>query len=207
MNYAQTGRAFVELTQESFAALNDYIAWTENVARNKLPQAEDMMTMMMAMVAGGYAQKYSAGMKRDPSDSARAWAMPVPRVTGRYFVSWRVTRLRRGTWMMTNDSREAFYIEFGIHRNPATGEVSPRRIRRPVFKLSFIRTMEAVRSTAIAHRVWSDILIPRPGEPGRRTKNLIWYAQPSGRMNQWPTVIGHVAGQGFLYRYGTAPHD
>jgi hypothetical protein len=205
MSYAQTGRAFVELTRESMDAINDYVAWCENVQLRKLPQAEDIMTQFLAMLAGGIAQKYSAGMKRDPRDTTRSWAMPVPRVTGTYFLSWRIQRLRRGTWILTNDSREAYYIEYGIHRNPQTGEVSPRRIRRPIFKLTFLRTMEAVRTTALSHRVWSNILIPRHGEPGRRTKNLIWYSQPSGVMGTSPLVIGHVAGMGLLYKYGTVP--
>jgi hypothetical protein len=204
-NYAQTGRAFVELTAESFKAIEDYVAWCENVAARKLPQAEDYMTMFLAMLAGGFAQKYSAGMKRSPNDSSRAWKMPVPRITSRYFLGWRVQRLRRGTWILTNDSREAYYIEYGIHRNPATGAVAARRIRRPIFKLTFLRTMEAVRSTALAHRVWSDILIPRAGEPGKRSRNLTWYSQPSGVMGTSPLVIGHVAGMGLLYKYGTIP--
>lgn len=191
MQYADPGnRGFVTLTAESLDALEDYIAWTENVSKKKLLQADEYMARFLAMLSGSYAQKYSAGMRRHPDDSTRSWAMPVPRITNRYFLGWRVERLGRGAYVLTNDSREAFFIEYGIHRNPATGTVSPRRIRRPVFKMSFLRTMETVQRSSIAHRVWADVLVPKPGEPGRRTRNLTWYSQPSGIMGEIPKIMG-----------------
>ena len=148
---------------------------------SKLPEAEDYMTAYLAMLAGSYAQKYSAGVQKSPHDTSRSWGMPVPRITSSYFLGWRVQRVRHGTWILTNDSREAYYIEYGIHRNPATGAVATRRIRRPIFKLTLLRTMEHIQRSALAHRVWSNILIPKPGEPGRRTALITW-SQPSGVM-------------------------
>lgn len=191
MAYADPGsRGFVTLTQETFNALDDYVAWCENVSRKKLYEADAFVARFLAMLSGSYAQKYSAGMKRHPDDSSRAWAMPVPRITNRYFMGWRVERLAHSTYILTNDSREAFFIEFGIHRNPTTGQVAPRRIRRPIFKLSFLRTVEFIQGTTFAHRLWTDILVPRPGQPGRRTRNLTWYSQPSGIMGEIPTIMG-----------------
>lgn len=200
MSYADPGtKGFVRLTDDSIRALEDYVSWTKNVARHKLPQADNYLAMFLAMLSGSYAQKYSAGMKRDPDDTSKSWAMPVPRVTGRYLLGWRVQKIRNGIWMLTNDSREAFFIEYGIHRNPVTGEVSPRRIRRPVFKLSLLRTLEHIHNTPLIHRIISSALVPRPGEPGRRTPNIKW-SQSSGVMGIQPFVIG--AGEHGLLRGG-----
>lgn len=200
MNYAQVGQPFVSLTPETFEMLEDMALWAANLPK-KLAQYDDILASVLAMLAGSFAQKYSAGWHRRPEDTARAWAMPVPRITERYFLSWRIQRLARGTWMLTNDSREAFYIEYGIHRNPVTGQVAARRIRRPIFKLTLLRTMEYVQGTAIGHRVWSNIVIPGPGQPGRRTRLVKW-SQPSGKMGTHDVIVG-VTPYGLLKSYGT----
>jgi len=209
MQYATPtgGKGVVELTKGSLEAIEDYILWCENVAQRKLPAAMDILARFGVMLAGAYAQKYSAGVHKHPGDTARSWIMPVPRITNRYFLGWRVARVRQGTWMLTNDSREAYYIEYGIHRNPHTGQVAPRRIRRPIFKLSFLRMMEAFQETAVAHRIWSDILVPKPGQPGRRTKQLTWstlaFSQSPGVMGSQGIITGTVPGGGLLYKYGS----
>lgn len=197
MSYANPGtRGFLSLSPESFKALEDLAAYAENVARHKMPLADNYIAMYCAALSGSYAQKYSAGMHRHPDDTTRSWRMPVPRVTEQYFRGWKVQKIRNGVWMLTNESREAYFIEYGIHRNPHTGEVSPRRIRRPIFKLSLLRTIEHLQTTAIAHRIWQDVLVPKPGEPGRRTTKLTWMSQPSGVMGTIPTIITYHAGAG-----------
>jgi len=191
MQYASigSGRGVVEITPESLKALEDCAAWCTNVARNKLPWADHMLAKTMAMVAGGMAQKRSAGIKRAPQDTTRSWKMPVPRVTSKYFMGWRIKRVSNEAYLLTNDSREAYFIEFGIHRNPRTGQPSPRRIRRPVLKLSVLEMLKMIYASPIGHRVWSSILIPKPGEPGART-NLVKWSQPSGVMGtQNPFIV------------------
>lgn len=180
------GRVQLTLDQEFFKALEDYIMWAQNVPR-KIRQADDHLARFLALSALGIAQKLSGGPKRSPSHKAdpRAWRPPpIPRITWAYYFGWQARRLQHGTWILTNVSREAYYIEFGIHRNPRTGEVAPRRIRRPVMKLTFKKTLEFMQSTAIAHRIFADVYFPKPGEPGRRSRNLIWYMQSPGVMRQ-----------------------
>lgn len=164
------------MSPEFFKALEDMIAYCESVPK-KLPWAMDKLAKYMAYTNLAIAQQMSAGVKKAPRDTTRSWMIPVPRITWRYFLSWHVKRLRMGTWVLWNDSREAYFIEYGIQRNPQTGQVSPRRMRRPIQKLSLLRTMKAIQSTAVAHRVWSDVFWPKPGEPGRRTRSILWTMQ------------------------------
>lgn len=172
------GRTKIELSSDFFAALEDYIAWAENVPR-KMRQAEDYLARFLSLLMLGHVQKESGGPRRDPSNKPHplAWMTPVPRVTDRYYLGWRVQRIRKGTWILTNDSREAFYIEYGLHRNPRTGQPSPRRIRRPIMKRAFQKTAIQASSTAVGHRIFAEVFFPKPGQPGRRTKNLIWWIQ------------------------------
>jgi hypothetical protein len=192
-SFGAPGRGVIEFTNETLKMLDDWYAWAKYVEKSQLPKAETAIARTMAMMAGGYAQKRSAGMKRAPNDTTRSWKMPVPRVTSRYFLGWRVQRVTHATYILTNDSREAYFIEYGIHRNPATGEPSPRRIRRPVLKLAVRDMLEALYASRLGHRVWSSIIIPPVGQPGRRT-NLITWSQPSGVMGTQPEHFVSSAG-------------
>jgi len=167
-----------EITQESLRALEDYMAWAERIPR-KQRQADDMLARFLSMMILGHAQKESFGPRHDPVRYAHplSWMIPVPRITGRYYLGWKMRRIGWGRFIVTNTSREAFYIEFGLHRNPWTGERSPRRVRRPVMKRALAFAARASAQSAIAHRVFVETFYPSPGEPGHRTKNIIWHIQ------------------------------
>jgi len=177
------GRGAFTITTDTFKAIEEWIRWAEHVP-HLLPRAMDKLARALALLDMAYAQQYSAGVKRDPYDSARAWQMPVPRVTWAYYLGWTTRRLALGTWLMYNKSREAYFIEYGIHRNPRTGIVAARRIRRPVVKLAFRKVVISTAATAIKHRVWQDIFYPKHGAPGTRAKNLVWHMQSPPVMAQ-----------------------
>jgi hypothetical protein len=151
----------VELTTDSINAIEHYIRWAESVP-GQMPRAMDILCRFMALVNQGIAQEMSYGaydpQQRNPS---QAWRIPVRRISQRYFYGWRVKRVGLGVWMLYNDSREAFYIEYGIHQNPRTGQVSGRRVRRPIRKLSLKRTLEAMMRTQAYHRVWAEIYVDK----------------------------------------------
>jgi hypothetical protein len=144
----------------------------------------------MALVHLGFAQKYSAGpvdpLQQNPE---AAWKVPVRRISGRYFFGWKIRRVTLGVWQVYNDSREAFFIEFGIHRNPTTGGVSARRIRRPINKLSVQRTLRVLAASPLANRMWADVMFPPPGM--RSGKGYLWTMQSPGVMSEmFPSFFG-----------------
>jgi hypothetical protein len=157
------GRTGIHITLDTFNAIEEYIRWAESVP-GQLPYAMDILIRFMAYTDQGYSQEYSFG----PSDPAErwkqyAWKLPVRRISGRYFYGWRVQRVGLAHWRVYNDSREAFFIEFGI--NPR-GE--GRRVRRPVRKLALKKTMEAMMRTHAWHRCWCEIYAS-PRRRGKRT--------------------------------------
>lgn len=68
-------------------------------------------------------------------------------------------KLGFGDYLLYNSSREAYYIEFGISQVGfgGTRSVPRRRIRRPVSKLSLIKTLQYMEETSAYHRIWVDI--------------------------------------------------
>lgn len=155
------GRSMVEISTDTINGIEEYVRWAESVPP-RLPRAMDILTRFMSLTNLGIAQEMSYGasdpQQRNPS---QAWRIPVRRISQRYFYGWQVKRVSLGVWMLYNDSREAFYIEYGIHRNPATGGVASRRQRRPVRKLSLRRTLEAMMRTQAYHRVWAEIYVDK----------------------------------------------
>lgn len=153
------GRGLVEISTDTFNAIEEYIRWAEGVPQ-KMPRAMDILSRFMSLTNLGIAQEMSRGaldpQQRNPS---QAWRIPVRRISQRYFYGWQVKRISLGVWMLYNDSREAFYIEFGIHQNPATGQPASRRQRRPIRKLSLRRTLDAMMRTQAYHRVWAEIYV------------------------------------------------
>jgi hypothetical protein len=150
----QSSRAFLEPTPETFAALEKLIEWAELEVPRMLRKYMNELVFHMALVNQGIARKMSFG-PFDPSQSNPnlAWRTPeegIRRISQRYFVGWKVKQIAPAVWQLYNDSREAYYIEFGIH-------TSLHRIRRPVRKLSLRRTMEFILTTGVYHRVWVDI--------------------------------------------------
>jgi hypothetical protein len=155
------GMGAVQISTDTFNAIEEYIRWAEAVP-GRLPRAMDILTRFMSLTNLGIAQEMSYGPS-DPQqrNPAMAWRIPVRRISGRYFYGWQVKRIGLGVWMLYNDSREAFFIEFGIHADPRTGEPSARRIRRPIRKLSLRRTLQAMMRTQAYHRIWAEIYVGR----------------------------------------------
>jgi hypothetical protein len=81
----------------------------------------------------------------------------VQRITGRYFAGWTVRRARFGAWVIYNEERAAYMVEFGIGQ----------RIRRPVLKLSVLAMLKFVQTTRTAERFAEYIMAPRRTPQGR----------------------------------------
>jgi hypothetical protein len=174
------GKRPLDITLESLEAIEELLRWVQYRPR-LFPKAADQLCRMLATLDMGFAQKYSAGWKRDPKDTRRAWVTPVPRITWRYYLGWQVKKIRTGYWIMYNHSREAFYIEFGLH------QTATRKVRRPVMKLAFRKVMTSTYRTSLESRVWANTFYPRPGQPGTRARNLRWYMHaPSAPMTGIP---------------------
>lgn len=141
--------SMVEIQPLFFRQLEEFIADNARIAES-VHWALDAVIMGYAYVTVGFAQKKSAGVI-DPQEKnkAAAWLVPVRRISGQYYMGWRAERLAPSVWQVTNDSREAYYIEFGINHS-GTGKASSGgganvRVRRPILKLSI---MEAVAFAA-----------------------------------------------------------
>lgn len=163
-------RGLIQIDKKFFDALEEYILWSEGVpARHE--KAMDVLVRFMALTNQGIAQRMSAG-PYDPHQRRPelAWRVPVRRISERYYLGWKVKRLRPNVWMLYNDSREAYFIEFGISRVGwgVDRDVPVNRIRRPIRKLSLLRTLDALMRTRVYHRVWADIYRnPRSGRAAR----------------------------------------
>jgi hypothetical protein len=149
----QTGRSFFEPTKETFEALESAIRWAEEEVPYLLRHSMNELVFHMAVLNQGIARKMSYG-PYDPNgiNSSLAWKLPVRRISERYYLGWKVRQIRPGVWQLYNDSREAYFIEFGINW---LGE--GRRVRRPIRKLSLRRTLETMMTTSAYHRIWVDI--------------------------------------------------
>jgi hypothetical protein len=145
-------RAFIQISDETFTEIEEYVRWAEAVgSRRNFNFGMNALVMMMAYTNLGIAQRMSAGPV-DPSmtNVSAAWKIPVRRITEQYFMGWKVRRIANGIWQLYNDSREAYFIEFGIH-------ISGARVRRPIRKLSLMKTLKVLEETAVYHRIWADI--------------------------------------------------
>lgn len=195
----QSNRAFLEPTPETFEGIEQAIEWAETEVPRMLRKQMNELVFHMALLNQGIARKMSFG-PLDPSGNAiefheltgrsfvagtsgpatpvphyksspAAWQIPVRRISQRYYLGWKVRSLGPAVWQLYNDSREAYFIEFGIH-------TSLRRVRRPIRKLSLRRTMEMMERTSAWHRIWVDI-----------------YANPRYR-HRGPGFTQHVSGAG-----------
>lgn len=152
-------RGVIEISPDTFNAIEELIRWSESVPK-EFPRAMDILVRFMAYTNQGIAQRMSAG-PYDPNQKNQrlAWRIPVRRISEKYYLGWKVRRIGLGTWQLYNDSREAYFIEFGIH-------TSGNRVRRPIRKLSLRRTMEFMMRTQAYHRCWCEIYAnPRRGKP------------------------------------------
>ena len=117
----------------------------------KLPQAMNILAQILARVDQNYSMRMSSG-PRDPRAQSQkaAWKIPVRRITGAYFQHWFVRRLAPGVWVVYNPTREAYYIEYGIH-------TSHRRVRRPIRKMALIKTLKFADKHKVGGYVWEGV--------------------------------------------------
>lgn len=172
----QANRSFLEPTVETMNGLEEAIRWAEDEVPVRLRKAMNELVFHMALINQGFARKMSFGPD-DPSgqNSSAAWKLPVRRITGAYYLGWKVRSIKPGVWQLYNDSREAYYIEFGI--NWLGGN---RRVRRPVRKMSLRKTMEFMMTTQAFHRVWADAYSsPKHRHRGRGFYQIV--QSPGGR--------------------------
>lgn len=157
--------AIFRISPETFDEIDDWIRAAKESGRN-IGFGMNALTMLMAYTNQSFAMKMSAGMV-DPrmKNKQAAWKIPVRRITSRYYKGWKVKRLAPSVWMLYNDTREAWFIEFGIHptgsmRATEKGHIYTVRVRRPIRKLSLKKTLRYIDSTRAAERVWEQSFAP-----------------------------------------------
>lgn len=137
-----------------------------------------VLAQILARANQRFAREMSAG-PIDPRQENRhaAWKIPVRRITGFYYQGWFVRRVAPGIWQLYNPTREAYFIEYGIH-------TSERRVRRPIRKLSLIRTLRWADTVGVGKFVWEEIFGPlrSTGSSRRRIGALAHVSPQSGRV-------------------------
>lgn len=153
------------ISPETFDSIEEWISAAQAAGRN-ISYGMNALAMLLAYTNQAFAKRMSAGPV-DPQMKRRdaAWKLPVRRITSRYYMDWKVRRLAPGLWMVYNDSREAFYIEFGIHptgslRSTEKGYTYVVRVRRPVMKLSLKKTLRYADATKAGERIWEKSFAP-----------------------------------------------
>lgn len=192
MNVGSMGR----LGGTAYSISPSYFNQLRELAADFRTDSEKVMFGIDRAVAGyaavclGYAQRRSRGFL-DPSEQNPQWAwkIPVRRISGQYLVGWRVQHVGIGTWRTYNESREAYYIEFGINHE-GTGVSGPQgtqvRIRRPILKLSVMDTIAFVRGTELD---WLEF---------RGAFSLASYHSPITGMSEEAANATAAAGEGFV---------
>lgn len=163
-----------QITPESFDQIDDWIRAAQASGRN-IQYGVNVMLMFLARTNQAIAMEMSAGFV-DPrmNNHAAAWKIPVRRITSRYYRGWKAQRIAPNVWIMFNTSREAYYIEYGIHptgsvRTTREGNTFVMRVRRPIQKLSLTKTLRFVDQSRAGDRVWEGIF--EPFRAGRHFKS------------------------------------
>ena len=162
VKYAKPG-SFFGFDPRSLDEIYDLVRWAEVDVPRKVPILMNRLVMYLALYHQGEARKMSFG-PLDPHgmNSSLAWRTPeqgIRRITQNYYLGWKVQKVSNG-FRIYNDSREAYFIEYGISM-VGWGEnryVPARRIRRPVNKLAGRRTIEwAMKTDGMANYIWVEI--------------------------------------------------
>jgi hypothetical protein len=150
---------------ETFDEIDSWIKAAQSTGRS-IGYGMNALAMLMAYTNQAFAKQMSAGPV-DPrmQNPGAAWKVPVRRITSKYYTGWKVSRMAPGVWMLYNDSREAYYIEFGIHptgslRATEKGYTYVMRVRRPIRKLSLKKTLSYVDATQAGARIWETSFAP-----------------------------------------------
>lgn len=158
--------AILEITPQSIRGIESYIRWATVEAPHQVPLYMDQLVVNMALVNQSEARKMSYGpydpQERDPGLAWRTPAQGIRRISQDYYLGWKVYKIGFGHYRLQNKSREAYFIEFGISEvGFGARHVPARRIRRPVRKLSLLKTMEFMKTTQAFHRIWVDMFRAR----------------------------------------------
>jgi len=190
------GGQLFQITPQTINGIEAYIRWAEYEVPQNLPRYLDRLAHFMALYNQGVARKMSFGpLDPDGKRTELAWRTPeqgIRRISQAYYLGWRVKKLKHGHYRLYNASKEAYFIEFGISE-VGFGEnrhVPKRRIRRPVRKLSLIKTMRFMMTTKAYHRIWTDIFRARHTYGGFTQK----VQSPAGGHMRWETITEHQAG-------------
>jgi hypothetical protein len=157
----------------------------------------------------GFAQKRSKGLN-DPLQAfpELAWLIPVRRITGNYYSGWSDRQMGEKTWLVTNTSREAYFIEFGIN-HPNTGKKvgdTRVRIRRPVLKLSVQDAIEFYDGMGTMSRLVGDRwAMASAGSPALIGNNL--YGQATIGVRPLAGDTGYSPGQTFIQGMNPVDND
>ena len=155
--------SFFGFDPKSLNEISDLVRWAESDVPRLIPRLMNRLVMYLALYHQGEARKMSFG-PYDPSgrNSGLAWRTPgegIRRISQNYYLGWKVKSAGLGRWIVYNDSREGYYIEFGISMVGwgANRHVPAGRIRRPVNKLAGRRTVEwAMRTDGVANSIWTE---------------------------------------------------
>lgn len=125
----------------------------------RVQQGGDLLVRTMALVILGYAQQKSGGPVAPGKRSVPSLAnrIPVQRITGAYFAGWKTKRLGLMSWLVYNDSKEAYLIETGMYQ----------RVRRPILKMSVIAMLKFLENSRTELRFLDSVIAPRRNELGQ----------------------------------------
>lgn len=180
-NRGQPRGGFVGITTNMFDAVEEFLQDFRHSMLN-WQYGEQALVMLLAKTSQGFAQQMSRGPNVGPSGGSQmeltgrrfvvdssgtatpspqwrgqAWRIPVRRITSRYYQGWKVRRIAPNIWELYNESREAYFIEFGIH------PTSPYRVRRPVRKMAALKTIRFAQQTKAGHRILDSVFGNPPG--------------------------------------------
>ncbi len=113
----------------------------------------NVLVEIAAKTHQGFAEKKSRGIVDPSMKAGRPWTIPVRRILGNYYYGWKVQQVRPGAWRLTNLSREAAPIEFGV--NPQAIGARPR----PVVRLSAVETITFLQRTNIIDRISHETIL------------------------------------------------
>lgn len=146
------------ISRKTFENIEQFIADNE-ASVEKVQVGIDMLVRLMALTIKGLAQEKSAGpvAARHRSNPAFANRIPVQRISGAYFAGWTQRKMAHAHWMVYNDAREAWLIEYGIYQ----------RQRRPILKMSVIDMLRFIQTTRAGERFLDSVLAPRRNAKGQ----------------------------------------
>lgn len=145
-------------SRKTFENIEDFIA-DNQASKEKVAQGIDLLVRAMVLSIKGFAQEKTAGplAPRQRSVPALANRIPVQRITGHLYAGWTQQRIGFAHWMVYNDAKEAWMVEYGIHQ----------RQRRPILKMSVIGMLGMLQATRTGERFLETVLAPRRNAKGQ----------------------------------------